>query len=74
MTEPITRRDFLRRGVSYSGAAVFAIPAVNVMSLGSAGASSGNSSYGRSGNKSRSNSRSRSNDSDPGGSQRSATQ
>ena len=48
MPEPITRRDFLRRGVKYGGAAVFVVPAINVLSMAEAGATTGGSSYGNS--------------------------
>lgn len=56
MPEPITRRDFLKRGTKYGGAAFFVAPAIRVDSLQSAGASPGNSSYGNSRSRSRSSS------------------
>lgn len=48
MPESISRRELLRRGAKYGGAAVFATPVINVLSMAEAGATTGGSSYGHS--------------------------
>ena len=42
----ITRRDFLKRGLKYGGTAVFVVPVINVLSMATAGATTGGSNYG----------------------------